>query len=117
VRANVQILIALFTHWFFMFQTILSKLRKWKKYGINSGIDRQIHAGITSEMLPPFGPYLTLFRHPNLDFLHLIIAGFTGRFLLPHFVKESQPPLEHFFKNEYFYLSPCYWFWGQANIT
>ena len=81
-----------------MSQTILSKLRKREKYGINSGIDRQIRAGITLEMLPPFGPNLTPFRTANPDFLLLIIAGFTGKIYLPHLKRESQPCLNTILK-------------------
>ena len=65
MRANVQTLIALFTHWFFIFQIILSDLQTYengRKSGFNSVIDRQIRAGIPLEMLPPFGPDLTPFR-------------------------------------------------------
>jgi hypothetical protein len=40
----------------------------------------------------------TLFNHANSDFLHIIIAIFTGIIFLPHLEKESQPPLEYFFK-------------------
>ena len=96
VRANVQTLIALFTHWFFMSQTILSKLRKWEKYGINLGIDRQIRAGITSKMLPPLGPNLTPFRPANPVVFNLYIAGFPGRISVPHKKKK----IKIFLKNE-----------------
>jgi hypothetical protein len=58
-----------------MFQYILSEGRKWKKYGINSGIDRQIHAGITMQMLPPLGPNLTPFRPANPVVFNLDITG------------------------------------------
>jgi hypothetical protein len=78
VGANVQILISLFTHWFFMFQTILSKLRKWEKYGINSGIVRQFHAGITINMLPPLG-LIPPFRFTNSDVFPLNIAGLSRK--------------------------------------
>jgi hypothetical protein len=99
VRANVQILIALFTLCFFMFQYILSDLRpgeNGRKYGFNSGIDWQIHAGITPGMLPPFGPNLTPFRPANSDVRHLNIAGFPGRIFVPHKKKK----FKIFLKNE-----------------
>jgi len=69
-----------------MSQTILSKLRKREKYGINSDIDRKIHAGITSQMLPPFGPNLTPFRTANPVVFTLNIAGLSRkrRLFLPH---------------------------------
>ena len=79
MHANVQTLIALFTLFFFMFQTILSKLRKREKNGINSVIDRQIHTGITPQILPPFGPSLTPFRQANSDALNLNIIGFSRK--------------------------------------
>ena len=97
--ANVQTLIALFTLCFFMFQYLLSDQQTFEngiKYRFNSGIGRQIHASITTDMLPPFGPNLTPFRTANPDFLHLIIAGFTGRIYLTHLLKESQCPLRTF---------------------
>ena len=82
VRANVQFLIALFTLCFFMFQYILSDLRtceNGRKYGFNSVIDRQIHAGITPGMLPPFGPNLTPFRPANPVVFHLNITGLSRK--------------------------------------
>jgi len=80
VRLNVQTLIALFTLCFFMFQYLLSDQQtceNGRKYGFNSGIGRQIPAGITLEKLPPLGPNLTPFRTANPDFLLLIIAAFS----------------------------------------
>jgi hypothetical protein len=58
---------------------MLSKLRKREKYGINSGIDRKIRSGITSEMLPPLGPNLTPFCTANPVVFNLYIAGFSRK--------------------------------------
>jgi hypothetical protein len=80
----VQILIALFTLCFFMFQYLLSELRtceNGRKYGFNSDIGQQIHAGITPRMLPPFGPNLTPFRPTHSDVFSLIIAGLSRKLL------------------------------------
>jgi hypothetical protein len=56
------------------------------KFWFSSDMGRQIHAGITSEMLPPFGPDLTPFRPANPVVFHLNIAGLSGkrRVFLPH---------------------------------
>ena len=82
VRVNVQTLDALFPLSLFMLQAILSKLRKRGKYGFNSGIDRQIRAGIPLGMLPPLGPNLTLFRPANPVVFNLYIAGLSRKDIL-----------------------------------
>jgi hypothetical protein len=53
-----------------------------RKYGFNSGIDRQIRTGITSKMLPPLGPNLTPFRPAHSDVLDLDIAGLSRKDIL-----------------------------------
>jgi hypothetical protein len=49
------------------------------KFWFSSDIGRQIHAGITSEMLPPFGPDLTPFRPANPVVFHLNIVGLSRK--------------------------------------
>jgi hypothetical protein len=43
----------------------------------------------------------TTFNSANSDNLNLNIAGFNGKILLPHFEKESQPPLEKMSNSTY----------------
>ena len=85
MRANVQTLIALFPFFFFMFQFILIGLRpceNGRKSGFNKVIDRQIHAGITLEKLPPLGPNLTSFRTANPAIFNLYIAGLSRKIII-----------------------------------
>jgi hypothetical protein len=53
-----------------------------RKYGFNSGIDRQIRTGITSKMLPPLGPNLTPFRPANPVVFNLDITGLSRKDIL-----------------------------------
>jgi len=51
---------------------------------------RQIHAGITSEMLPPLGPDLTPFRPANPVVFNLYIAGLSRKDILITQKEENQ---------------------------
>jgi hypothetical protein len=51
---------------------------------------RQIHVGITSEMLPPFGPDLTPFRPANPVVFNLYIAGLYRKDILITQKEENQ---------------------------
>jgi len=66
VRANCD---CSFYPLFFHISNHTKKTSKSGKYGINSSIDLQIHAGITSEVLPPLAYSLTHFRDSDLIFL------------------------------------------------
>jgi len=93
VRANVQILIALFTLCFFMFQTILSDLRKWKKirdqlrhWPENPHQDYLRNAAAFKGYFEP----PSLFASPTQFLSIYTFPALPGNYYIPHLQKESQ---------------------------
>ncbi len=64
------------------FKGVFTFLRTVPMTSMTSGIDRQIRAGITSEMLPPLESSFTLFRPANPVVFNLYIAGFSRKSIL-----------------------------------